>query len=184
MKLSELLALGLCSVPVAAAALDVKDPIGDAGFPPTGGSPPDLRSASVTAVPGGGLRLQARFARGTFDRSTTFVQFSLLEGSLGSDGCAQCGNYLVDFNGIGGKPGQADVRRLTGDSDYPVAGTVPVRVLADGIEVVVPKSLLPLPLAKVSFRVVTCVKLDNDATSIILDALPDSGMASAIEAAH
>lgn len=49
-----------------------------------------------------------------------------------------------------------------------------------GADVVLPWSVLPKATKHLTFRVVTCVKLRDDALSRILDRLPDSGLAGGV----
>jgi hypothetical protein len=173
------LILGFLPIAAAGTVSELKDAIGDSRLSPAGVPSPDLRAASATAASNGRLLLRARFARGTFDRTTTFIQFQLLVGARGTEGdCPRCGYYLVDVNGIGTRAGHAEVRRMIGDSDSELTGTVPIRVLADGVDVAVPGSLLAAGVPAATYRVVTSAKLDATAVSIILDTLPDDGMAS------
>jgi hypothetical protein len=112
----------------------------------------------------------------------TYVQFSLQLGRTESaaDPCAQCGNYLVDYNMIGKPSRKAQVQRLGSNGRYELAGTVSVTTAADRIRLVVPARLLPTEISRVAFRVVAGVKLEDDAVSIILDRAPDSGMPEGI----
>jgi len=155
---------------------EVHDPAGDAGVSPTEAPSPDLRSVAVTMSPAGELILRARFTRGTFQPTATYVQFNLDLGRTESDACARCGNYLVDYNGIGKSSRKAQVQRLGSDGRYEVAGTVPVTITADRIRIVVPERLLPKDVSRVTFGVVAGVKVGDDALSVILDRAPDSGM--------
>ena len=172
------LVLGLLPIAAAGALSEAKDPIGDSALSPSGVPSPDLRAASVRVTSSGRLLLRARFARGTFDRVTTFIQFQLLVGARGTDdACPRCGYYVVDING-GVGPRRAEVKRLSGNSASELTGTVPIRVWADGVDLAVPGSLLAADVPAVTYRVVTCVKRDAKALSIILDTVPDTGMAS------
>ena len=151
----------------------VTDPVGDAVYYFTDLPLPDLRSAEVEVSRERGLVLRVRFAPDTFDSATSYVQFNLdLGGSI--DPCERCGSHLVDINGLGAAPGDAQVRRLGPDSEYEIAGTVPVTFVADGADVVIPWSLLPNELDWLSYRVVTCIKIRDDAVSRILDSVPDT----------
>ena len=72
------------------------------------------------------------------------------------------------------------LKRLAGnDGKYEAVQSVPIRYQADGVDISLPRSLFASRLAELTYRVVTAVKLDAEATSIILDALPDDGMAIA-----
>jgi hypothetical protein len=128
--------------------------------------------------PAGELILRARFTPGTFVPTVTYVQFSLQLGPAESaaDPCAQCGNYLVDYNGIGKPSRKAQLQRLASNGRYEVADAVPVTTAGDGIHIAVPARLLPKNTSRVAFRVVAGVKRGDDALSIILDRAPDSGM--------
>ncbi len=94
--------------------VELQDPAGDTGFSPTDAPAPDLRSVAVGMSPSGDLILRARFTPGTFDAAATYVQFSLqLERTDSTpDASTQCGNYLVDFNGVGKRSRNAKVQRL------------------------------------------------------------------------
>ncbi len=157
---------------------EVADPTGDARFSPTEAPAPDLRSGRVEVSPDRGLLLEVRFAQGTFDRSATYVQFNLNlgAGDGASDPCQQCGNYLVDFNDIGGTSGEAHVRRLGENGRYEIVGAVPVTTAADGIDISVPWSLMPKEVGRLTYRIATGVKRGEHAQSIILDSMPDSDL--------
>ena len=173
-----LLAVLVLAPPTAGQPMqaEVQDPAGDTDFSPTEAPAPDLRSVAVAMSPAGELILGARFTRGTFQPTATYVQFNLDLGRTESDPCAQCGNYLVDYNGIGKPSRKAQVQRLGLNGRYEVAATVPVTVTADRIRIVVPERLLPKDISRVAFGVVAGVKLGDDALSVILDRAPDSGM--------
>ncbi len=162
--------------------VELQDPAGDTGFSPTDAPAPDLRSVAVGMSPSGDLILRARFTPGTFDAAATYVQFSLqLERTDSTpDASTQCGNYLVDFNGVGKRSRNAKVQRLGSAGQYEVAGAVPVVVAADRIRITVPVKLLPADFCRVDFRVVAGIRLGDDALSIILDRAPDSGVPSGV----
>ena len=157
---------------------ELQDPPGDTGFSPTEAPAPDLRSVAVSMSPAGELVLRARFKPGTFAPAGTYVQFNLQLGPTDSaaDPCAQCGNYLVDYNGIGKPSRKVQVQRLSSNGRYEVVGNAPVTTSADRMRIVVPAGLLPKDISRIAFRVVAGVKLGDDALSIILDRAPDSGM--------
>jgi hypothetical protein len=128
--------------------------------------------------PAGEVILRARFTPRTFVPTVTYVQFILQLGRTESatDPCVQCGNYLVDYNMVGKPSGTARVQRLGSNGRYEVAGTVPVTAAADRIRIAVPARLLAKDTSRIAFRVVTGMKLEDDAVSIILDRAPDSEM--------
>jgi hypothetical protein len=174
-----MLAPPLQAVPAApsSARANVQDAVGDAEPSFTELPSPDLRSATVDVSAGRGLALKVRFAKGTFNQASTYVQFSLNVGqerAVGDGACQTCGNYLVDINGIDGRPGQAQVQRLSPDSKYELLETLPVHFVAQGADVVVPWSLLPKGAKRLTYRVVTCIKLRDAALSRILDRMPDT----------
>jgi hypothetical protein len=179
-----LLGLLLSNLPVQLLAqrVELQDSLGDTGFTPTGQPAPDLRSGSVSVLPQGGLALSVRFASGTFDPVTTYVQFNLNLGQSDAtpDPCPRCGNYLVDINGVGATSRKAKVQRLGANSRYEVVATVPIQFTNDGADVVVPASALPKDITRVALRVVTCVRLGDDALSIILDRMPETDQAPAV----
>jgi len=72
------------------------------------------------------------------------------------------------------------VSRLVGGGRYELAGTVPIRTVPDGVDVVVPLSLLGKHVVPGSFRVTTSVRVDDDAISPILDSMPDMGTPAAV----
>ena len=158
---------------------EVTDPVGDAMYYFTDLPFPDLRSAEVEVSRETGLVLRVRFVPDTFDSATSYVQFNL-DLADNTDPCERCGSHLVDINGLGGTPGDAQVRRLGPDSEYEIAGTVPVTFVADGADVVIPWSLLPKNIDRLSYRVVTCIKLRDDALSRILDSMPDAELPRAV----
>jgi hypothetical protein len=133
---------------------------------------------TVSVSPAGELILGASFTPRTFVPTVSYVQFSLQIGRTGSvaDPCAQCGNYLVDYNMIGKPSRNAQVQRLGSDGRYAVAGAASATTATDRLRLVVPAKLLPTDIGRVAFHVVVGVKLEDDAVSIILDRAPDSGM--------
>ena len=156
---------------------EVQDAPGDAEPSFTATLSPDLRSASVEASTRG-LRLTVRFTPHTFRKALTYVQFSFNLGQGpggGNDQCQRCGNYLVDINGVSGRSTEAQVQRLSDDSKYELAGTVPISFVAQGVDVVIPWSLLPKGASRLTYQVVTCIKLRDDALTRILDRMPDIG---------
>ena len=162
----------------ASARASVQDAVGDAEPSFTELPSPDLRSATVEASAGRGLALKVRFANGTFHQASTYVQFSLsVGGERGVDdgACQTCGNYLVDINGIDSRPAQAQVRRLSPDSTYDLLEPLPVHFVARGAELIIPWSLLPKGAKRLTYRVVTCIKLRDAALSRILDRMPAIG---------
>jgi hypothetical protein len=176
------LLLSALSVESSAQRAELQDSVGDAGFSPTGQPAPDLRSGSVTLLPDGGLALRVRFTKGTFDSVATFVQFILQLGPADgvADQCARCGNYLVDINGIGPPSRKAKVQRLAAESRYEVAATVPIEFAENGADVTIPSSQLPKDFTRVAFRVVTCVRLGDDALSVVLDRMPEADQPLAV----
>jgi hypothetical protein len=51
-----------------------------------------------------------------------------------------------------------------------------VSFVAQGADVVIPWSLLPKEASRLTYQVVTCIKLRDDALTRILDRMPDTGV--------
>jgi hypothetical protein len=154
---------------------DVTDRIGDAGTYPGVSIPPDLRSGSIEITPGNLMLISVRCAPGTFNTATTFVQFGLdvdqnpVTGSpfegLGLD-------YIIDM-GSSFFGGEARVSRFVGGTQYQTVGTAPISVVADGIDVGIPLSLIGNDDGRLNFRAITSSYLGGNGFSTILDYMPD-----------
>jgi hypothetical protein len=166
------LLLSILPAQLLGQCVELQDALGDTGFSPTDQPAPDLRSGSIGLQPDGGLALRVRFAKGTFDPVATYVQFNLEIGQAvaGADECPRCGNYLVDINGVGRPSRKAKVQRRVG---YEVAASLPIELMANGVDVVIPASVLSKSFAHVALRVVTCIRLRDDALSVILDRMSE-----------
>jgi hypothetical protein len=179
-----LLGLLLLDLPVEPSAqrAELQDSVGDAGLAPTGQPAPDLRSGSVTLLPDGGLALRVRFTKGSFDPVATFVQFILQLGPADSaaDRCERCGHYLVDINGVGPHSRNAKVQRLVADSRYEVVATPLTQFTEAGADVTIPPSALPKDVTRIALRVVTCIRLRDDALSVIFDRMPETDQPLAV----
>jgi hypothetical protein len=175
------LLLSILPAQVLAQRVELQDALGDTGFSPTGQPAPDLRSGSIGLQPDGGVALRVRFAKGTFDPVSTYVQFNLEIGQAvaGADECPRCGNYLVDINGVGRPSRKAKVQRRVA-SRYEVAASLPIELMANGVDVIIPASVLPKSFAHVALRVVTCIRLRDDALSVILDRMPEGDQGAAL----
>ena len=57
---------------------------------------------------------------------------------------------------------------------------MPIEFRADGADLAIPSSLMPKDVARVALRVVTCVRLGDDALSVILDRMPEADQAPAV----
>jgi hypothetical protein len=157
-----------------------EDRAGDAEFYPGPVASPDLRSATVALSPTA-LLLRVQFAPGTYAAASTFIQFSLVlgqEASQPASAQACCGNYVVDIGVASAAPGKAQVKRLKSDGKYELIRAIATTSTPDVVTVSVPVSLLPSEIRRIQYRVVTCLRLDGDAVSPILDALPDDGLAA------
>lgn len=153
-------------------------PVGQAAPPPGVAVSPRLLSATVNVAPGDRLLLTVRFAPGTFTPGTTSVQFVLnLEQtpSAAPPAAACCGEYTVDIGVPWGHSDEARVSRLAEAGRYELAGTVPVRLVPDGLDVGLSLSLLGKHALPRSFRVTASLRVDDDAVSPILASMPDEG---------
>jgi hypothetical protein len=127
--------------------------------------------------------LTARFAPGTFTPGTTSVQFVLnLEEAPPTlpPPAVGRGEYTVDIGPPWEHLDEARVSRLVEGGRYDLAGTVPVRIAPDGIDVGLPLSLLGRNVVPRSFRVTASLRADDDAISPILDSMPDRGAPPAV----
>lgn len=161
---------------------DVTDAIGDAGSFPGVAIPPDLRSASIEITAGNLMLVTVRFAPGTFNPATTFVQFELdvdQNPVTGSPFEALGLDYIVDM-GSSYYGGQAQVLRFVGGTQYQLVGTVPISVGVDGIDVGIPLSLIGNDDGRLNFRVISSGYLGGDGFSTILDYAPDRGRPGAV----
>jgi hypothetical protein len=128
------------------------------------------------------MLVAVRFAPGTFSPATTFAQFELdvdqnpLTGSpfeaLGLD-------YIVDM-GSSYYAGQARVSRFIGGTQYQPVGTAPISIVADGIDVGIPLSLIGNDDGRLNFRVISSGFLGGNGFSTILDYMPDIGRPAAV----
>jgi hypothetical protein len=162
---------------------EAAEPVGQAAPPPGVAVSPHLLSATVNVAPGDRLLLTVRFAPGTFTPGTTFIQFVLnLEQtrSAAPPDAACCGEYTVDIGVPWGHSDEARVSRLGEGGRYELAGTVPIRLVPDGIDVGLPLSLLGTHAVPRSFRVTASLRVDDDAVSPILDSKPDEGAPPAV----
>jgi hypothetical protein len=162
---------------------EAASPVGQAVPPPGVAVSPHLLSATVNVAPGDRLLLTARFAPGTFTPGTTSVQFVLnLEQtpSVAPPAAACCGEYTVDIGVPWGHPDDARVSRLAEGGRYELAGTVPVRLMPDGLDVGLSLSLLGTHAVPRTFRVTASLRVDDDAVSPILDSIPQEGAPPAL----
>jgi len=155
----------------------VTDPVGDAG---TGN--PDLVSGMASAG-NGNLTLSVQFAPGTFDPATTHALFNLdidenpATGFQGIDnGGRDVGvlgvEYLV-FLGSASEGGNATIMRFNGEG-FSTIGTAPVSFSINGMDVVIPLSLLGNDDGQVTFRVeVQTQTSPSPAYTGVLDWMPD-----------
>lgn len=161
---------------------DVTDRISDTGAFSGVSVAPDLRAGSIEITSGNLMLITVRCAPGTFSPATTFLQFELdvdrnpITGSpfeaLGLD-------YIIDM-GSSYYAGQARVSRFVGGTQYQAVGTVPISVVADGIDVGIPLSLMGNDDGRVNFRVISSYYLGGDGFSTILDYMPDTGVPAGV----
>lgn len=128
------------------------------------------------------MLISVRCAPGTFSPPTTLVQFELdvdqspVTGSpfegLGLD-------YIVDM-GSSFYGGQAQVSRFIGGTQYQAVGNVPISVVADGIDVGIPLSLIGNDDGRLDFGVITSFYLGGNGFSTILDYMPDRGVPAGV----
>ena len=159
---------------------DVTDPAGDTRSSPSGVAP-DLRSGSIEInAATNAMLISVRCAPGTFNSATTIVQFDLDLDQNPATGSPFEGlglEYIVNM----GSPlnaGQAQVFRFVGGAGtgYQLVNVpLPVTVVADGIDVSIPLSVIGNDDGRMTFRVVTSVHLGGNTSTGILDYMPDSG---------
>jgi hypothetical protein len=158
------------------------DPAGDALPDPRAPASPDLISAAVRST-SGGLDFIVRFAPRTLTQATTFLQisFDVDDAHAALPAEPTCGEFLVDVNTLAGDAGQAAVsRRDDATGRYSVIGRADLTWHKDSVRVAVPASALPPEFNRVVFRMTTAVRLEDRATTPILDTMPNSGVAVAI----
>lgn len=158
---------------------DITDAAGDADHDPRVPVSPDLRSATVQVSADGHLTLAVHLAPGTLAPNTTFVQFGLDvddssdEQPPAGDLCCQ---YIVDVAGPAGHPATATMSVFGPADRYRVIAQASIKWLPDGAVVSVPAALLTKGYRRIIFRVVAGVRLDDRATTPILDRMPDIGL--------
>ena len=180
-----------CHAPAPPSASGgITDATGDAG----GGGNPDLVSGSVV-VQEEFVSLQVRFAPGTFNRDTTAVQFSLdtdqnvetghrgTDSGCGADNGVLGVEYIVDFGSIGYGT-QANIRRFVGPECNGFSGAVQsdpggVTYLADGFDVVFPRSFLGGDDGFMNFKVVSYSYIGPGFTGVV-DRMTDAGAAPGV----
>jgi hypothetical protein len=161
---------------------DVTDRVGDAGAFAGVAVSPDLLSGSVEITQGNLMLISVRCNAATFDPATTFIQFDLdvdqnpvtgspVEG-LGLD-------YIIDM-GSSFYAGQARVSRFVGGTEYQAVANVPISVVANGIDVGVPLSLIGNDDGRMNFRVISSTYLGGNGFSTILDYMPDRTVPGAV----
>jgi hypothetical protein len=162
--------------------VDVTDPIGDtvrnATYPQLTNLP-DLVRATVD-VAGGNITFTIRLAPATFDPPTTLLVIDLDTDQNTSTGFSRNG-LGVDFSLNLGAPGfgnpplgnQARILKFgLSPGPFGLSGSVPVTVVADGMIVTVPLSLLGNSDGRMAFRVESLVLLTT-ISAIPFDDLPD-----------
>lgn len=161
---------------------DVMDALGDTGAFAGVAVPPDLRSGSIEITPGNLMLITVRCGSGTFNPATTAIQFDLdvdqnpVTGSpfegLGLD-------YIINMGSLF-YGNQAQVMRFVGGTQYQVVGNVPISIVADGIDVGIPLSLIGNDDGRLNFRVIASSQLGANSFSTILDYMPDRGVPAAV----
>jgi hypothetical protein len=159
---------------------EVRDRIGDATIDPRIAVSPDLAAGSVSLLTDGQLLLSGQFAPGTYSQDTTALQFSFdadsdSEPTVPED--RRCGQFIVNVGG-----GQATIARLNPDGHYEDLAEFAARSSKDEVRVTIPASILGKGFRRVVFRAVVSVRLDDRATTPILDEMPDTGVAVAVAA--
>lgn len=155
-------------VPVISGSIN--DPAGDATLSQVTPSPDLIAAWATSAVPGLGIKFSVRFAPLTFNSQTTLAEFvldtdqNINTGSPGVDsGCVSDAprmgtDYLVEM-GSACLGGTARIWKATGGcNQFALVGTASVTVVADGMDVIVPQSLLG-GSTKMNFKVVTAAQL-------------------------
>jgi hypothetical protein len=174
------------------------DPLGDS----TGATgSPDLVWSAVTTTSDGNVKVQVRFAQGTFDPNTTLVEFLLdtdqnfATGSPGSNaGCVDDANllgidYLVNMDS-GYNNNLATIFRATGGcNNFAPVGTATSTVTPNGMDVTFPLSLLtsvagpgvsgPAAAGPWNYKVTVSTLISNNAFTGVEDYMPNLGVAPA-----
>jgi hypothetical protein len=160
---------------------DVSDPVGDPIRNPTFPqftNLPDLVRATVDVV-GGNITFSIRLAPGTFDPQTTLLLIDLDTDQNASTGFARNGQG-VDFSLNMGAPAfgnpplgsQAHILKFgASPGPFGIVGSVPVTVVADGMNVTVPLPMLAGD-GRMTFRVES-LSLLTAISAIPFDDLPD-----------
>jgi hypothetical protein len=157
---------------------DITDAAGDADHDPRVPVSPDLRSATVQVSADGHLTLAVHLAPGTFIPNTTFVQFGMdFDDSSDERPPAgdRCCEYIVDIEPAG-HAATATMSMFSPAGRYQVIAQASIKWLPDGAVVSVPAALLPKDHRRIILRVVAGVRLDDRATTPILDRMPDAGL--------
>jgi hypothetical protein len=169
----------------AAPHADISDPVGDARNAnyPQFTNPPDLLHATVD-IAGGNITFSIRLAPGTFDPQSTVLVIDLDTDQSPSTGLLRNGQG-VDYSLTMGAPGfgnpplgnRAWVLKFGAvtPGQFAIISTVPVTVLADGMNVTVPLSLLGTTDGRINFRVESLIQLTT-ISAAPFDDMPDVGL--------
>jgi hypothetical protein len=160
---------------------DVSDPIGDARADPGVSKPPDLVRGTAD-VAGDAITFAIYFARGTFDREDARVTIELdtdRNPSTVVRGDPSLGIDYVVYLRV--RTGQARIEKAVHASPctaaspcYSEAGTVPLTILADGLQATLPLSLIGSRDGRMNFRVFTYWpdRMSRGST-VLSDVMPD-----------
>ena len=164
------------------------DPAGDARSDPRIARSPDLVSAAVE-VTASDVRINVRFASGSFDRSTTLVAVPLdTDESVqtGVPGLTEAGDDAsligVDYVLIIPGPGSPILVRCVGRNPFQCvpAGTPVVTFVVDGVDIVVTRGALGNDDGRMTFKVTTTAAVSGVLLEgPDLDVMPDVGVAPA-----
>jgi hypothetical protein len=146
---------------------EVTDPAGDVRQSPTGRPVPDLVRGTAD-VEGSNITFGARFAPGTFDPSGTWVLVNMDVDANRSTGVRIDLSMGIDyflFADLEFSQTVASVHRCTSSSstDCPRSvGTAPISVVADGVDITIPLSMLGNDDGRMLFRFYTQLLVDSD----------------------
>jgi hypothetical protein len=134
--------------------------------------PPDL-VRGIAEVQAGSVAFTVRFAPGTFDPATTLILIYLDTDEKRSTGIVMAGGLGVDYNVSASAQNGGHVEKY--DGRWMQIGTVATTVVADGIDVTVPLSLIGNPDGRLNYRISSFIVLPNTtrATGVIVDTMPD-----------
>ncbi len=166
---------------------EITDLIGDARSDDRVPISPDLASATIT-VSSGSMTINVRFATGTFNPNTTFIQTGIDTDQNPSTGHPGSNASGIDDNGIIGTDyivdmgsdyygNQAEIMHYAGTpNSFTHVGYVPVTYVGNGMDVIIPLSIISNDDGRLNFKVTCATQISPGGFTGVLDTMPDIGL--------